>query len=586
MQAGQDRQESAASEQVCGTPVQESSVNDSAMTSHDKGHEKNENGKSSAEQGGACEQDRDDEDENEGKGEGGEGESRAEDELARLALAFFTATTKSSTDNEDILPQEDSDMMKLSVFNIFASLFPEAVGEHGAGVKNKRLRLHFNKIGYQIYSKEQSRRVPAVRAKPGNPGYGFRRARWRDTTQLESDRQHCIQVLREVGCSEERISAVLDKVQGTCLVWDSIRRPSRPAGPGRPRRPEDASATSPVLNTASPKQVAWVAKCPKTGPSKKPQSASEKRVCDFKGLDSKGGKGGAPSAPGAAAPRASTCAKSKARGSTGGKARKEGAELRDETVPNLVKDEVRPLPSSESAPSLLPPPFPPFLSGPPPSPSPSPSPPARACWVVGLFGVALLQVSAQDVQCRKLLTRCHVRRLTCAPPHRHQRAKSCRTQRAACPNRPTSPSALWTRGRGSPAVAASPRTRTTKPRTTKHATDCRQLSIALRGQDAMPMVSDMVALRLLLLCPQEPSGASRARSRDTVPREPSASKSQPRPREPTSRCRLPTRPKSSAPFRCQACQAVHMSAPSDTRCAVLACLPVFGHVFCVAHASA
>ena len=381
MQAGQDRQESAASEQVCGTPVQESSVNDSAMTSHDKGHEKNENGKSSAEQGGACEQDRDDEDENEGKGEGGEGESRAEDELARLALAFFTATTKSSTDNEDILPQEDSDMMKLSVFNIFASLFPEAVGEHGAGVKNKRLRLHFNKIGYQIYSKEQSRRVPAVRAKPGNPGYGFRRARWRDTTHLESDRQHCIKVLREVGCSEERISAVLEKVQGTCLVWDSIRRPSRPAGPGRPRRPEDVSATSPVLKKASPKQVAWAAKCPKSGPSKKPQSGSEKRECDSKVCDFKGGKGGAPSAPGAAAPKAPTCAKSKARGSTGGKARKEGAELRDETVPNLVKDEVRPWPSSESATCLLPPPFPPsFL----PRPLPRPHLHAHVCLSLSL----------------------------------------------------------------------------------------------------------------------------------------------------------------------------------------------------------
>ena len=36
--------------------------------------------------------------------------------------------------------------------------------------KNKRMRLHFNKVGYQIYGKEQSRRVPAVRAKPGNPG--------------------------------------------------------------------------------------------------------------------------------------------------------------------------------------------------------------------------------------------------------------------------------------------------------------------------------------------------------------------------------------------------------------------------------
>jgi hypothetical protein len=40
--------------------------------------------------------------------------------------------------------------------------------------KGGLMRLQFNKIGYEIYDKEQSRRVPAVRAKPGNPGYGFR----------------------------------------------------------------------------------------------------------------------------------------------------------------------------------------------------------------------------------------------------------------------------------------------------------------------------------------------------------------------------------------------------------------------------
>jgi len=180
------------------------------------------------------------------------GFNSAEDELARLAWAFFTATTKSSTDNEDILPQEDSEDMQLSVFSIFAGLFPEAVGEQGEGELerkgkgNKRMRLHFNKIGYNIYSKEQSRRVPAVRAKPGNPGYGFRHARWRDTTVLESDGAHCALVLRESGCTELRIAAVLEKIQGTCVVWDSIRRPSRPAGPGRPRRPEDGLGSAPI----------------------------------------------------------------------------------------------------------------------------------------------------------------------------------------------------------------------------------------------------------------------------------------------------------------------------------------------------
>jgi hypothetical protein len=172
--------------------------------------------------------------------------------LARLARSFFVATTKVSTDNEDILPQEDSDEIRLSVFTIFSGLFPETVGEHGAGAKNKRLRLHFNKIGYQMYSKEQSRRVPAVRAKPGNPGYGFRRARWRDTICQESDRQHCLRVLREAGCTEERITQVVHKVQETCLLWDSIRRPSRPAGPGRPRRSDEGTLSAPPTPALKP----------------------------------------------------------------------------------------------------------------------------------------------------------------------------------------------------------------------------------------------------------------------------------------------------------------------------------------------
>lgn len=61
--------------------------------------------------------------------------------------------------------------------------------------KNKRMRLHFNQVGYSIYGKEQSRRVPAVRAKPGNPGYGFRQARWRDTLESLEDKTHCDKVV-------------------------------------------------------------------------------------------------------------------------------------------------------------------------------------------------------------------------------------------------------------------------------------------------------------------------------------------------------------------------------------------------------
>jgi hypothetical protein len=137
----------------------------------------------------------------------------------------------SPQDNEDILPQEDAPDLKLSVFYLFSELFPEFVCDkerdgpgsfslipralgaaswgyarrsasaerhmiHGtrsslnlilhrfeplltrsnltAAGKGGLMRLQFNKIGYEIYDKEQSRRVPAVRAKPGNPGYGFR----------------------------------------------------------------------------------------------------------------------------------------------------------------------------------------------------------------------------------------------------------------------------------------------------------------------------------------------------------------------------------------------------------------------------
>jgi hypothetical protein len=266
----------------------------------------------------------------------GEGKNSAEDELARLAQAFFEAATKPSTDNEDILPQEDSEEMKLSVFNIFAGLFPEAVGEHGASVKNKRLRLHFNKIGYHLYSKEQSRRVPAVRAKPGNPGYGFRRARWRSTGE-ETDRRHCETVLRSAGCSEERIAAVLKTVQDTCERWDSIRRPSRPAGPGRPRRPEDGGSSAPPTPALKPVSQKASAKSTNSG------GASKKKACGTdmitKVLACSNGE-----LPGRGSAAAKSKAAPKGRG-LGCKSRKEklgGRCVRDDhhEVPNLVKDEV------------------------------------------------------------------------------------------------------------------------------------------------------------------------------------------------------------------------------------------------------
>eukprot|EP00287_Rhodomonas_sp_CCMP768_P032589 CAMPEP_0202853944 /NCGR_PEP_ID=MMETSP1389-20130828/90744_1 /ASSEMBLY_ACC=CAM_ASM_000865 /TAXON_ID=302021 /ORGANISM="Rhodomonas sp., Strain CCMP768" /LENGTH=409 /DNA_ID=CAMNT_0049532513 /DNA_START=188 /DNA_END=1417 /DNA_ORIENTATION=- len=205
------------------------------------------------------------------------------DDAFRMAKVFFHAATKLSENNEDILPQEDGEDMKLSVFSVFASLFPDTVGSSGGGVKNKRMRLHFNKIGYQIYGKEQSRRVPSLRAKPGNPGYGFRRARWRDAVSDSEDRSHCQTVLRAAGCSEDKIEQVMVSVQECRHMWDAVRRPSRPAGPGRPRRAEgspfNGSMKSPAKTkspnvSAAPHGVASdpESKDPLTGPSEGEES--------------------------------------------------------------------------------------------------------------------------------------------------------------------------------------------------------------------------------------------------------------------------------------------------------------------------
>eukprot|EP00288_Rhodomonas_lens_P003349 CAMPEP_0177725088 /NCGR_PEP_ID=MMETSP0484_2-20121128/19062_1 /TAXON_ID=354590 /ORGANISM="Rhodomonas lens, Strain RHODO" /LENGTH=562 /DNA_ID=CAMNT_0019237573 /DNA_START=465 /DNA_END=2153 /DNA_ORIENTATION=+ len=156
----------------------------------------------------------------------------------QVARAFFQAATKLSEDNEDILPQEDGADQKLSVFHLFSELFPEYANDKdrdGTSGKNGLMRLQFNKIGYEMYEKEQSRRVPAVRAKPGNPGYGFRRARWRNTIDQGEDRRVCESVLRGLGVSQERIDRIRKRVSDFREEWDTVRRPSRPAGPGRPR---------------------------------------------------------------------------------------------------------------------------------------------------------------------------------------------------------------------------------------------------------------------------------------------------------------------------------------------------------------
>ena len=146
------------------------------------------------------------------------------------------------------------------------------------------MRLHFNKIGYKIYGKEQSRRVPSHRAKPGNPGYGFRLARWRDTLHNEEDRVHCETLLRSVGCDEDHIRRIRTVVQEYRYRWGEVRRPSRPAGPGRPRRVNseadgldklaERAATSAALTTLD------ASRCGKRGPGSEACCDSFQRAVD------------------------------------------------------------------------------------------------------------------------------------------------------------------------------------------------------------------------------------------------------------------------------------------------------------------
>ena len=168
-----------------------------------------------------------------------------------VARAFFHAATKLSDDDEDILPQEDSSDVKLSVYGCFSELFPEHVVSKECGsitAKTGLTRLQFNKIGYEMYVKEQSRRVPAPRAKPGNPGYGFRRAKWRNVGDGAEDQSAMQETLQAVGLPKARCDYVRMRVDQFRTAWEQARRPSRPAGPGRPRgraRGDKTEDTSP-----------------------------------------------------------------------------------------------------------------------------------------------------------------------------------------------------------------------------------------------------------------------------------------------------------------------------------------------------
>ena len=125
----------------------------------------------------------------------------------------------------------------LSVFSLFAQLFPEHVKVklRDPNVRSGLTRLQFNKLGYAMYAKEQSRRVPAPHAKPGNPGYGFKRARWRSPFQNTEDERILRETMISIGITPDRCEHVRHRVDEYRTAWDHERRPSRPAGPGRPR---------------------------------------------------------------------------------------------------------------------------------------------------------------------------------------------------------------------------------------------------------------------------------------------------------------------------------------------------------------
>jgi hypothetical protein len=139
----------------------------------------------------------------------------------KVARAFFHACTKHSEDREDILPQEDAPECQLSVYSVFADLFPQYAGSGKDGL----LRLRFNKIGYELYEKGQSRRVPASKAKPGNPGYGFRLARWRNPLYNAEDNRICELAFNSVGIPHAKIEDIKQRINLVRKEWDDVRRP-------------------------------------------------------------------------------------------------------------------------------------------------------------------------------------------------------------------------------------------------------------------------------------------------------------------------------------------------------------------------
>ena len=89
--------------------------------------------------------------------------------------------------------------------------------------------MHFNKIGYKLYRKEQSRRVPSYKAKPGSPGYGFLHACRRDVLNDDEDRLHCENLLRRSATSSDRTCviswswSIFQFLELGTLVFDAAR---------------------------------------------------------------------------------------------------------------------------------------------------------------------------------------------------------------------------------------------------------------------------------------------------------------------------------------------------------------------------
>ena len=191
---------------------------------------------------------------------------------AQIARVFFEATTKRSSDPEDILPQEGGNKASedLSVFRVFSLQFPEVVGCGDSGVGAcKLMRMHFNKIGFSIYGKEQSRRVPSRTDSTGSrSGYGFRRARGRDVLNDADDSLCCEALLRTLQCDETRIrhiKAVVDEFRRT---WEEVRRSVRasrkqprsswwnaPRNALRPMAAHTSPASAPRLSSLSSEAV-------------------------------------------------------------------------------------------------------------------------------------------------------------------------------------------------------------------------------------------------------------------------------------------------------------------------------------------